>query len=91
MEVLFMGNRIFLTVYHTVKNLSISMLQVSYLRGLVSQLQEDVYIPIKLWVKRFITGLSLIKMKGIPTTEPSRCFCAQIKIALFVNTQPIIM
>jgi hypothetical protein len=42
LEVLFMSNRIFSTVYHTVNNLPISMLQVSYLRGLVSQLQEDV-------------------------------------------------
>jgi hypothetical protein len=64
------------------------MLQVSYLQGLVSQLQKDVYKSTKLCVKKFITGFSLIqKKKRIPTTEPSRCFCAQIKILLFVKKQ----
>lgn len=39
------------------------MLQVSYLQGLVSQLQKDVYKSTKLCVKKFITGFSLIQKK----------------------------
>jgi len=91
LEVLFMGNRIFLTVYHTVKNQSIFMLQVSYLWGLVSQLQEDVYKSAKLGVKK-------IYNRAFPDTEKKNTYHRTFKMflctdqnLLFVKTQTFIL
>ena len=70
-----MGNRIFLTVNHTVKNRSISMLQVNYLQGLVSQLQEDVYKSTKLCVKKNCN-------RAFPDTEENNTYHRTFKMFL---------